>query len=68
MSPGWSQTLIEPITAEAPCGESLEDTQLLASFDAFRVFGQATPLEPAPLRDTSMTKCFQPTFDDTLPA
>jgi type VI secretion system protein ImpA len=49
MSSGWNrQTLIEPITAEAPCGESLEDTQLLASFDAFRVFGQATPLEPAP--------------------
>ena len=48
MSPGWNQTLLEPITAEAPCGESLEDTQLLASFDAFRVFGQATPLEPAP--------------------
>jgi type VI secretion system protein ImpA len=48
MSPGWNQTLLEPISAEAPCGESLEDTQLLASFDAFRVFGQATPLEPAP--------------------
>jgi type VI secretion system protein ImpA len=48
MSPGWNQTLLEPITAEAPCGESLEDTQLLASFDAFRVFGQSTPLEPAP--------------------
>jgi type VI secretion system protein ImpA len=49
MSPGWNtQTLIEPITADAPCGESLEDTQLLASFDAFRVFGQSTPLEPAP--------------------
>lgn len=48
MSPGWNHTLLEPISAEAPCGESLEDTQLLASFDAFRVFGQATPLEPAP--------------------
>jgi type VI secretion system protein ImpA len=48
MSPGWNHTLLEPISAAAPCGESLEDTQLLASFDAFRVFGQATPLEPAP--------------------
>lgn len=49
MIPAWdSQILLDPITAEAPCGESLEDTQLLASFDAFRVFGQATPLEPAP--------------------
>ncbi|MGC1524277.1 MAG: type VI secretion system ImpA family N-terminal domain-containing protein, partial [Steroidobacteraceae bacterium] len=26
------------------CGVSLEDTQLLASFDAFRIFGQSTPL------------------------
>jgi type VI secretion system protein ImpA len=40
--------LIEPITAEQPCGENLEDTQLLASFDAFRLFGQPMPLEPAP--------------------
>lgn len=48
MSPGWNQSLLEPITADAPCGESLEDTQLLASFDAFRVFGQSTPLEPVP--------------------
>ena len=28
-----------------PCGESLEDTALLASFDAFRLFGQARPLD-----------------------
>lgn len=48
MSPFSSQTLLEPISADAPCGESLEDTQLLASFDTFRVFGQSTPLEPAP--------------------
>lgn len=48
MSPGWNQALLEPISVEAPCGESLEDTQLLASFDGFRVFGQSTPLEPAP--------------------
>lgn len=36
--------LREPLSAEAPCGEDLEDTQLLASFDAYRLFGQATPL------------------------
>ena len=48
MSPGWNHGLLEPISAEAPCGESLEDTQLLASFDGFRVFGQATPLDPVP--------------------
>ena len=32
--------LIEPVTDENPCGEDLEDTQLLASFDGYRVFGQ----------------------------
>ena len=36
--------LLEPLSAENPCGEDLEDTQLLASFDAYRVFGQAAPL------------------------
>jgi type VI secretion system protein ImpA len=37
-------SLCEPISADAPCGVDLEDTQLLASFDAFRVFGNDTPL------------------------
>jgi type VI secretion system protein ImpA len=37
-------SLCEPISADAPCGADLEDTQLLASFDAFRVFGNDTPL------------------------
>ena len=36
--------LLEPISAETPCGEDLEDTQLLASFDAYRIFGQSAPL------------------------
>lgn len=45
----WDGTqLLQPISADEPCGQSLEDTQLLASFDAFRLFGQATPLEPVP--------------------
>ena len=35
-----------PVSAEQPCGDDLEDTQLLASFDAFRLFGQAVPLDP----------------------
>jgi type VI secretion system protein ImpA len=45
-------SLLKPISADAPCGEDLEDTQLLAGFDAFRLFGQDTPL-PAdtPWRD-----------------
>src|SRR5689334_20961083 len=38
------QSLTEPLSAENPCGEDLEDTQLLASFDAYRLFGQAAPL------------------------
>jgi type VI secretion system protein ImpA len=38
------QSLIEPLAAESPCGEDLEDTQLLASFDAYRIFGQSAPL------------------------
>ncbi|HEY0686710.1 MAG TPA: type VI secretion system protein TssA [Steroidobacter sp.] len=37
-------TLLEPISADQPCGTDLEDTQLLASFDAYRLFGQAAPL------------------------
>jgi type VI secretion system protein ImpA len=49
MGAGWdSQTLIDPIAAEGPCGENLEDTPLLTSFDSFRLFGQSTPLDPAP--------------------
>ena len=49
MNARWEgKELLQPITAEEPCGQSLEDTQLLASFDAFRLFGQATPLEPVP--------------------
>jgi len=37
-------SLLNPISADAPCGEDLEDTQLLAGFDAFRLFGNDTPL------------------------
>jgi type VI secretion system protein ImpA len=47
MSATWdTQQLVEPVTAERPCGENLEDTPLLASFDEFRLFGHSTPLEP----------------------
>jgi type VI secretion system protein ImpA len=40
--------LLQAITDDHPCGQDLEDTPLLASFDTFRLFGQATPLEPVP--------------------
>lgn len=36
------ERLAEPISAENPCGEDLEDTPLLASFDGYRLFGQMT--------------------------
>src|SRR5215470_18594012 len=36
--------LLQAIVAEHPCGEDLEDTQLLASFDGYRLFGQSAPL------------------------
>jgi len=36
--------LLEAISADSPCGEDLEDTQLLASFDGYRLFGQTAPL------------------------
>ncbi len=52
------QSLVEPVSADAPCGADLEDTQLLASFDAFRIFGSATPLpvetEWRTIRDRSL--------------
>src|SRR3954465_7120899 len=47
MTGPW-EGLLAPVSADAPCGENLEDTPLLASFDTFRVFGQATPLDPPP--------------------
>jgi type VI secretion system protein ImpA len=49
MSEGWeSSALLQPITADEPCGKDLEDTQLLASFDTYRLFGESTPWETAP--------------------
>lgn len=42
MSVRWQrQELLLPITPDQPCGESLEDTPLLASFDALRLFGES---------------------------
>lgn len=38
------EKLLLAIAEESPCGADLEDTPLLASFDAYRVFGQMTPL------------------------
>jgi type VI secretion system protein ImpA len=38
------EALVRPLGESAPCGTDLEDTQQMAAIDAFRVFGQATPL------------------------
>jgi type VI secretion system protein ImpA len=52
MSARWeSAPLLQPITEDRPCGESLEDTELLASFDTFRLFGESRPLDAPPEPD-----------------
>ena len=47
-TPYVEDALVQPIAPDRPCGEDLEDTPLLASFDAFRVFGQSAPHDPVP--------------------
>ena len=43
MSPGWDgKSLLEPISADAPCGKNVEDTDVLAAFDAYQLFGQTS--------------------------
>ena len=42
------EELLQAIAPDRPCGDDLEDTALLASFDAFRVFGQSAPHDPVP--------------------
>jgi len=37
--------LLQPVTPDVPCGESLEDSPLLLSFDEFRLFGRALPFD-----------------------
>jgi type VI secretion system protein ImpA len=49
MSAGWPQAeLLEPISGDSPCGQNLEDSALLASFDAYRLYGRTGPLDPVP--------------------
>jgi type VI secretion system protein ImpA len=48
MSPQWeSQNLLQPITAEQPCGENVEYT-LLPPLSEYKVFGKDQPLDPPP--------------------
>jgi hypothetical protein len=47
MTDVWKAGLLEPISAEAPCGQNLEDAGELAKLEAYQIFGQET-LEPPP--------------------
>jgi type VI secretion system protein ImpA len=42
------QTLLDPISAEQPCGENLEDTPTLAALEGTRLFGQSRSPEAPP--------------------
>lgn len=47
MSAQW-EDLLAPVSDELPGGEDLEDSPLLASVEAYRVFGSAVPHSPEP--------------------
>jgi len=57
MNGRWEQ-LLRPISEEHPCGASLDDADpfALASFDAFRLFGQARPLDAPPDKNDKTDK------------
>jgi type VI secretion system protein ImpA len=40
-APLGREALLQPLAGDQPCGQNLEDTPLLASFDGLRLFGQA---------------------------
>jgi type VI secretion system protein ImpA len=51
MSTSWdAQALLAPLSDDAPCGKSLEDSEVLAALDAYQIFGQTT-LEPEKATD-----------------
>jgi type VI secretion system protein ImpA len=51
IEPAELESLTRPITAELPCGGSLEDSPELASFTAYRIFGQGNPWDAAQMPD-----------------
>jgi type VI secretion system protein ImpA len=59
MSSSWGGDLLLPISTDQPCGENLEDTPLLASFDVYRLYGRTKPLEPAPEPDENAPRTVQ---------
>jgi len=49
MSARWDgQALLEPISPAQPCGQDLDQTPIVATFDALRLFGQAKSPEAPP--------------------
>lgn len=52
MTAPWDgQSLREPISADQPCGQNLDDTSALSAFDALRLFGQLRSPEAPPDAD-----------------
>jgi type VI secretion system protein ImpA len=45
------QTLLDPVSADAPCGVDLEDSPALSALDATRLFGQSQSPEAPPESD-----------------
>ena len=55
MSAGWdARTLLEPIAGEQPCGPNPDDTGVLGTFDALRLYGQPR----SPEAPSSWRPCF----------
>jgi type VI secretion system protein ImpA len=52
MAARWDgQALREPISAEQPCGQNLDDTPVLSALDSLRLFGQTRSPEAPPDAD-----------------
>ncbi|MGH9409497.1 MAG: type VI secretion system protein TssA [Vicinamibacterales bacterium] len=52
MSAAWdARALLEPIAGEQPCGQDLDASGVLSTFDALRLFGQARSPEAPPDQD-----------------
>jgi type VI secretion system protein ImpA len=70
-APVDGQALIDPISADQPCGENLEDTAVLSALDALRLFGQARSPEARPDaddRDKELAKARPPLEWDRIRA
>lgn len=51
-APAWDgEVLLQPIRADRPCGDNLEDVPPLTTLDAMRLFGQSRSLDAPPSKD-----------------